>query len=855
MRREDQWRDELESHIAMRAELNRRQGMTTEEARRAAEKAFGNQAQISEHVRAIRVPEWLEHLRQDLQYAWRGLRRSPGFTLTVEAAIAIGIGASTAVFSFTDRMLFSPLPYAQERDLVWLGMAAPIWGESEFLLSYDFDAWRRQQTAFTAMVSSAGTGDCDLMDNEPVRLRCAPVDPGFLALFGLSPQLGREFSAKDDQPGAPPTALIANGLWRSRFGGNAGVLGQTIEIDGRNVRVIGVLPRDFELPSLAQADILRPHQRDPRAQGNPLLHVFARLKPGVSLAEAAARLEPLYRQSLKSVPPELVKDIRFAIHPLRERQIRDTRRAAMLLQTAVGLVLLISIANVANLLIARAASRDRELAVRAAMGAGSGRLLRQSLTESLLLSAIGGAAGAGLAAALLQLFAATAPAGIARLDQATLDGRVLAATIGASLLAGLLFGLAAAIQKPNLESLTGGRVAGPRRQWLRPALVVAQIALSLVLLCGAGLLLHSLWRLSNVQLGMRTESLIAVQIQLPRPRYPERGQQLAFWEAMEERLGRLPGVSQFAITNSLPPSGQAMNTIYALMEIQGRGRAAADGVGGMVVIRQVTPGYFPALQIPIRRGREFTEDDRRRKDPVTILNETLAAKLFPNRDPIGQRIKSGNTGWMEVIGIAANVRNAGLERVPDPEFYMVKRHDPADGRFTNTIVLAAPPAIVPVIRDEIRRVDPRLTVQVDTVEQRVGKLQAKPRFQTLLLGGFALAGLLLTAIGLYGVIALLVAQRTPEIGIRMALGATSADVRRMILSQAGAWLGAGLSLGLMAAVAARRLIESLLFGTAPDAPVPLLAAVAALSAAAMLAAWLPARRAARIDPVRALRYE
>ena len=855
MRREDQWRDELESHIAMRAELNRRQGMTTEEARRAAEKAFGNQAQISEHVCAIRVPEWLEHLRQDLQYAWRGLRRSPGFTLTAVAAIAIGIGASTAVFSFTDRILFRPLPYAQERDLVWLGMAAPIWGESEFLLSYDFDACRRQQTAFTAMVSSAGTGDCDLMDNEPVRLRCAPVDPGFLALFGLSPQLGREFSAEDDQPGAPPTALIANGLWRSRFGGNAGVLGQTIEIDGRNVRVIGVLPRDFELPSLAQADILRPHQRDPRAQGNPLLHVFARLKPGVSLAEAAARLEPLYRQSLKSVPPELVKDIRFAIHPLRERQIRDTRRAAMLLQTAVGLVLLISIANVANLLIARAACRDRELAVRAAMGAGSGRLLRQSLTESLLLSAIGGAAGAGLAAALLQLFAATAPAGIARLDQATLDGRVLAATIGASLLAGLLFGLAAAIQKPNLESLTGGRVAGRRRQWLRPALAVAQIALSLVLLCGAGLLLHSLWRLSNVQLGMRAESLIAVQIQLPRPRYPERAQQLAFWEAMEERLGRLPGVSQFAITNSLPPSGQAMNTIYALMEIQGRGRAAADGVGGMVVIRQVTPGYFPALQIPIRRGREFTEDDRRRKDPVTILDETLAAKLFPNQDPIGQRIKSGNTGWMEVIGIAANVRNAGLERVPDPEFYMVKRHDPADGRFTNTIVLAAPPAIVPVIRDEIRRVDPRLTVQVDTVEQRVGKLQAKPRFQTLLLGGFALAGLLLTAIGLYGVIALLVAQRTPEIGIRMALGATSADVRRMILSQAGAWLGAGLSLGLMAAVAARRLIESLLFGTAPDAPVPLLAAVAALSAAAMLAAWLPARRAARIDPVRALRYE
>jgi len=840
MRPEDQWRDERESHIAMRAELNRQQGMAPEEARRAAERAFGNELQIAESVRAIRVPPWLDQLRQDLQYAWRGLRRSPGFTVTAVAAIAIGIGASTAVFSFTDRILFRPLPYVNERELVWFGMTAPF-TEAEFLLTWDYGLWREKQTAFTVMAASSGTVDCELAGNEPVRLHCASIDPGYLGLFGLKPQIGRDFTADDDQFGAPPTALLTHSLWTSRFGANPAVLNQMIDLDGRTVRVIGVLPRAFELPNLAEVDILRPHQRDPKEKGAGFLNVYGRLQPGLTAMEARARLEPLFQESLKSVPPAFTKDVRFVVYPLRERQTRDRRRAAQLLLAAVGLVLLIAIANAANLQLARAASRRQEFAVRLALGAGTGRLLRQTLTESTLLSVIGGAAGTVLAAGLLRLFAGAAPAGIARLGQATLDGRVLLSALGLALLAGVLFGLAPVPRRP-----------GP---WLRPGLVVLQIALSLVLLAGAGLLLESLWKLSNVQLSIRTESLLTIQARLPRQRYPERVQQLAFWEAVEERMARLPGVSRFAVSNSLPPSGQAMGAIYASMEVQGRGKVAADGTGGMVVIRQVTPGYFPALRIPILKGRGFTEDDRRLAESMVIVDETLADRLFPGQNPIGQRIKAGDTGWMEIAGVAANVRNTGLLRPPDPEFYMVKRRLPPDGRLANTVILQANPALAPAIREEFRQLDPRLTVQIDTLDEQVRNLRTKPRFQTLLLGGFAIGGLLLAAIGLSGVMGLLVTQRTREIGIRMALGATPGAVRRMILSQAGAWLGAGLLIGLTAAAAARKLIESLLFGTAPDAPLPIIAAVVALSATAMIAAWLPARRAARLEPVRALRHE
>ncbi|MCC6365370.1 MAG: ABC transporter permease [Bryobacterales bacterium] len=400
------WREEMESHIAMRAEENERAGMDPVEARRAAERAFGNRGLISEEVRAVNVPAWLDQLGQDLRYAMRGFTRSPGFAITAAAALAVGIGTSTAVFSFVDRILFRPLPYVHEGELVWFGMTAPIAGATEFILDENYMAWRKEQTPFSSMTVTAGAMDCSLSELNPVRLRCARVGADFLTVFGYRPLMGRDFSEADARVGAPQAALISRALWMQRFGGSD-VSGKTLEIDGNRTAVIGVLPENLEMPSLARVDVLQVLQfekKKPRSAGSFVLTAFARLRPGVTLLEARTRMEPLFQEALQSVPRGFRKEVRFVINPLRDRQVRDSERAALLLLGAVCLVLLISVANVANLLLARTAARQRELAVRAAIGAGTARLARQTLTESLSLGALGGVSGLLVATLLLDVF-------------------------------------------------------------------------------------------------------------------------------------------------------------------------------------------------------------------------------------------------------------------------------------------------------------------------------------------------------------------------------------------------------------------------------------------------------------------
>ena len=468
--------DEMQSHIAMRAEANERAGMDPVEARRAAERAFGNRGRIGEQVRAVSVPVWLEQAGQDLRYAIRGIIRSPGFASAAVAALAVGIGASTAVFSFVDRILFRPLPYANERELVWFGMTAPI-GSSEFILEQNYTAWRNRQTPFAAMTVTAGVGDCSLSELNPVRLRCSRVASNFLSVFGYRPLAGRDFSEEDARVGAPQTALISPALWKARFGGGD-VSAKTMEVDGNRTVVIGVLPENFEMPSLAHVDVLQVLQleeKKPESASSLLLTPFARLRPGVTLAEARARMEPLFQEGLQSVPRGFRKEVHFVINPLRDRQVRDSERAALLLFGSVCLVLLIAVANVANLLLARTAARRRELAVRAAIGAGKARLARQAFTESLFLGVLGGVSGLLVGAVLLRVFRELAPAGIARLGEATIDWRIAGFSLAATIMASMLFGLAPAMRRPSPEALTGGRVAGRRREWLRPALVVAQI--------------------------------------------------------------------------------------------------------------------------------------------------------------------------------------------------------------------------------------------------------------------------------------------------------------------------------------------------------------------------------------------
>jgi len=802
-----------------------------------------------------------EILAQDLRYAARGFVRSPAFTLTAIFAIALGVGAGAAVFSAVDRILFRSLPYPQADRLVSLGFIAPIIPQ-EFMLGTDYVEWRARQQPFASITSWTAIHDCDLTAAHPVRLACAQVEANFLPTLGIQPMIGRNFTRDEDRPNGPSVALLSYGLWRSRFAGSRQVMGKTIPLDGQTATIIGVLPPDFEMPTLEHTDVVVPQALDEAQQKRPntgrVLRSIARLKPGVTPQQAAAALAPLFQESLQYVPGPFRKEVHLLVRSLRDRQIHDARQASCILLAAVLAVLLIACANVANLLLARAAARQRELAVRLALGASRRRLVRQTLTESLLLAAAGGFAGMLLAAALLRVFVAIAPAGIPHLQQASVDARVLLFALIVSITCGAVFGLIPAFEQPRAESLAGWRAVGVRRFLLRHALVAAQIAASLILLTGASLLLRTLWNLENQPLGMRTDRVLTATVTLGRQLYDTPASQLAFFENLENRLRRIPGVTHVALSDSTPLSGTPRSTIYSVIEVPGRPRMA-EGTGGMVTWRAITPGYFAALGIPILRGRAFTEQDRNPQSHTVVLSELLARRLFPNQDPLGKQIEWGRTGrWLTVIGIAGNVKNGALMEPDDPEFYEIRKHTPQEFGRTATAILSGPldpAALSRWVRTEVAALDPSLPVEIETFDQRMGRLAARPRFDAWLLSLFAGMALLLSVIGLYGVVSFLVAQRTPEIGVRMALGATRARIATLVLGHAARWTLAGAALGAIGSWLTARLLAAMLFHVSARDPWILAAAIAILLIAALLAAWLPSRRAARVDPMAALRQE
>jgi predicted permease len=807
------------------------------------------------------VRQQLDVFAQDLRYAARGMVRSPTFTLAAVFAIALGTGAGTAVFSVVDRILFRSLPYPQADRLVSVGFVAPIIPQ-EFMLGTDYLEWRARQQPFESLTSWTGVRDCDLTDTNPVRLACAEVEASLLPTLGVQPIAGRNFSPAEDQPNAPRVALLSYGLWRSRFGGDRQVVGKTVPVDGQSATVIGVLPPDFELPTLEHVDLVVPQALDEAQQQRPntgrILRSIARLKPGVMPVQAAAALGPLFQESLRFVPGPFQKEVKLRVRSLRDRQIQDARLASWILLGAVLAVLLIACANVANLLLARAATRQRELAVRVALGASRGRLARQTLTESLLLAALGGAAGCALAAVLLRVFVAIAPEGIPRLQQATIDLRVLLFSLAVSLVSGVLFGVFPALEHPRAETLAGWRTLGGRQHLYRHALAAAQICVSLILLSGASLLLRSLWNMQNQPLGMRTASVLTATITLGQKSYAEPARQLAFFEELERHLGRLPGIAQLAISDSTPPSGPRHEMIYAAIDVAGRPRQA-EGTGGMVPWRIVTPGYFAALGIPIVRGRGFQESDRDPRQNAVILSDSLGRRMFPAENALGKQIKPGRSGpWLTVVGVAGNVKNAALMEADEPEYYVARKHSADSPAFTATAILRGavdPKAMAGWVRTTVASLDPTLPVDIETLAQRVGKLAERPRFNAWLLALFAAMGLLLSAVGLYGVISFLVAQRTQEIGVRMALGATPGAVAKLVLGYAARWTAAGAVLGIIGSLFVTRSIEAMLFHVSARDPWVLAGAVAALWLVALLAAWIPSQRAARVDPMQALRQE
>jgi putative ABC transport system permease protein len=852
---------ELRFHVEQSTERNVAGGMTSEEARRQALIEFGGVERAREQTYEQRPGWWLGTVAQDVRYALRGFRRNPVFTIALIATLAVGIGATTAVFSVVDRILFRSLPYAHDDRLVSVGLVAPIIPQ-EFMLGGSYYDWRDNQKPFEEFTSETGVNSCDLTERNPAHLSCAGVEQNFLPTLGISPMLGRNFLPEEDRPMGPKVALISYGLWLAHYGLDPGVLNRLIDIDGAQVHVIGVLPKDFEMPALEPADIVVPQALDEavqrKADPGRVMYAFARLKPGFTTEQAQAALEPVFNYSLNLAPPQFRKEVHLRVRSIRDRQMHDVNLVAWVLLGAVLAVLLIACANVASLLMARASQRERELAVRSVLGASRLRLVRQRLTETLLLSVAGTAAGLVLAEILLRVFITIAPAGIPFLEKAQLDLRIVLFAIVVSCFCGAVFGVFPALQRPRAAALAARFANSGAHAFARRCLVVGQIAISMILLASAALLLRSFRGLERQEMGMKTQGVLAAQIALPRYRYTTAQQQMDFFLAAEAALRRLPGVSAVGMTNWLPPGETREEQIFNNVAVLGKPRPAG-GTGGMVTWRWVTPDYFNALGIRIIRGQNFTEPQRNSNENLLILSSLLATRLFGDDDPLGQHLQPVPTGpWYTVVGVAANVKNGGLTRADDPEFYRLRRNITGDWHPWNLMVVktSLPTEVVaPWVRAQIAQIDPTLPIEIETLNESVSKLADRPRFETALLGFFAFCGLLMAVIGLYGVISFVATQRTQEIGVRMALGATRLDILRLIAGEGVRLILLGAVLGLGAALATAQLLKSLLFNVGPYDPATYAVVTLLLALVALAATLVPARAAMKVEPVVALRYE
>jgi predicted permease len=622
------------------------------------------------------------------------------------------------------------------------------------------------------------------------------------------------------------------------------------------------------MPTLEAADVVLPQALDEAAERrespDTVMYAFARLKPGETASHAQAALEPLFQYSLSLAPPGFRSEVHLRVRSIRDRQMSHVRLTAWVLLGAVLAVLLIGCGNVSGLMLARGMAREREIAVRAALGASRGRLARQTLTEALLLSLVGAGAGWAVAEVLVRVFVAVAPASLPFLDQARLDLRMAAFTAALAILCGLFFGTLAAFRRPSSLAAVARASGSGNSALLRRASVVSQIAISMILLSAASLLVRSFWNLERQDLGIQTHSVHTATVALGRERYGTPAQQMQFFSQAQAALRRLPGVNAVAISDSLPPAGAHRDSILNRMVISGRPRQTsgvdgAGGTGGMVAWRSVTPEYFRALEIPIVRGRDFTEEKSHSPQNLMILSKLLADRLFPDQDPLGQRVRPGmEEQEFTVVGVAANVKNSGLAESDEPEYYRLRRNLPEDWGQSSALILetsGSPQLLTPWVRSQIAGIDPTVPVEVATLSERVNRLADGPRFQAVLLGFFALTGLVMAMVGLYGLTAFLATQRTHEIGIRMALGADRADVMRLIAWEGIRLIVIGGLVGMAVALSLSRLLQSLLFGVGAHDPTTLAAVTALLALVALAATLIPARRAMRVDPAEALRAE
>jgi predicted permease len=792
---------------------------------------------------------------KDLKYAFRNIARNSGLFAVAVLTLALGIGANTAMFSVVHAVLLRPLPCREPDRLVTLWARIPHLNIPLAFVEYNTftDWWRSRSRSFESMAAYMPVSANLIAGDQPERLRMLRVSATYLATLGTRPALGRDFLPEEDQPGAPRVAMISDALWKRRFGGDRGILGRPIVLDKDSYAVVGVLPAGFDFNN---QDVFTPIAHSgARVAGQPSVGTYARLKPGVRVETAQAEIDSLCQGWVAQY--HYPKDWGARVWPIRQFMVRDVRTSVLVLAVAVALVLLIACTNVANLLLARAGARQREIAVRSALGAGHGRILRQLLTESAVLALV--AAGFGLFLAWVSVRAlTTAELRFPFLKEVSIDAPVLAFTIGTALLTTILFGLApalAAVQANLAGSLKeGGRGAGEgiARNRFRAMLVVAEVAFALILVIGATLTVRSLVRLQAVNPGFNPENVLTADLTLSESSYAEPARRVNFFKALLEHIAAAPGVTSVGMVSHLPFGGSKSG---AGIVVEGA-PPVSPGEAQAPFVRSVDSEYFRTLQIRLVKGRFFNAHDPA-APPIAIINETMARRCWPRQDPIGKRFGNGRPdGWITVVGIIADVRNDSLADEPDAEYYVPHADVPSA---TMALVIRTPldpMRLAPTLRAAVRELDKDLPVsEVATLSGSIASSTSARRFSTGLLGSFALFALLLASVGIYGVVSYTVARRTREIGVRIALGAASGRIAGMVVGHALLLGGAGVGIGIAGSLAVTRLLDTMLFGVSATDPAVFAATALFLLGVTALAAYVPARRAASVDPVIALHHE
>jgi putative ABC transport system permease protein len=872
-RLDQEMNEEIHTHLEMLVEENTRKGMPPDEAHNAARRSFGGLDQHRESYRDQRSLPWVETLFQDIRFAARVLLKNPGFTVIATSTLALGIGATTSIFSVVDAVLLRPLPYKDQGRLVAVWESNTKDKDPRYSVApANFVDFRAQSKSFVQMAAYmsfpieqivAGLEQAD-------KVRTAYVSPQLFEVLGTTAVVGRVFLPEEDQPVHAGVVLLSHEFWQRRFGGIRDLQGLTITLDDSPRTVVGVLPPQFRFPS-KEIDVWLPltfagtvfPQNQITARSVHYLGAVARLKANVSLKEARTELECI-AQRLERAYPDSNTGIGVTVNSLLEETVGKVRLGLLVLMAGVGFVLLIACANVANLMLARSLSREREVAVRAAVGASRLRIIRQFLTESGLVAVLSGGLGLLTAHWGIGLLVTLGPANIPRLDEVALNVKVLAFAVVLSALTGMLFGMAPARQLSRVESCAilrcGGRdsEAASGHPRFRRALVILEMALSMVLLVGAGLMIRSFAGLMNVDPGFNSTDLLTMEIMLPPNRYTEARQRAYFYQQLYEDLKNLPKVKYVGGVTRLPlsPMSRTSNPTSTLTI---EGQIVPEGQRPSVDFRRATRDYFRAMEIPLLAGREFTERDSPDTAPVAMINDGAARMYFSGMQPVGRRIRLGpnpRSSWITVVGVVGSIRHLGLDSAPRPEVYVHALQEPPVAPFIVIRTSGNPAGLLPLVRSEVRKLDRGVPIfNIATMEELIAESLGDRRFSMLLMGTFAVIALALAALGIYGVITCSVSQRTREIGIRMAMGAQRRDVLKLVLREVAEVSLAGLGVGMVVTFGLTRLISTLLYGVRPTDPWTFAGVSALLFIVVLAAAYVPTRRAMKVDPIVALRDE